>query len=199
MPQLQGKLIVSYLVEANNSVVNVSQNFTANDSAKVSDLFRFGMLMQLPYKMDKSEYYGRGPIENYSDRKDCMRLGIYKDNADDQYFPYIRPQESGTKSDMRWWKQTDDNGFGLKVETNAPAEYFYASAIHFDTEELDDGEEKDQRHSFSLNKSKYTNLFLDGEHYGVGGENSWGAWPLEKYRVHYGNKSFSFTLIPVSK
>ena len=128
------------------------------------------MLMQMPYTMEKSNYYGRGPIENYSDRKDCMRIGVYTDDADNQYFPYIRPQESGTKSD-----------------------------IHFDTEELDDGDDKEQRHSFDLKKSKFTNLFLDSAHMGVGGENSWGAWPLEKYRVHYGNKTFTFTLIPQGK
>lgn len=95
---------------------------------------------------------------------------------------------------MRWWKQTDGSGFGLKVMACRP---FYASALHFDTEELDDGNEKEQRHSFNLKKSKYTNLFLDGEHMGVAGENSWGAWPLEKYRIHYGNKAFKFSLIPV--
>lgn len=76
---------------------------------------------------------------------------------------------------------------------------FYASAIHFDTEELDDGDDKDQRHSYELKKSKYTNLFLDGEHMGVGGENSWGAMPLEKYRIHYGNKTFTFNIIPLKK
>jgi hypothetical protein len=156
----------------------------------------FGMLMQMPYTMEKSNYYGRGPIENYSDRKDCMRIGVYTDDADNQYFPYIRPQESGTKSDIRWWKQTDATGLGLQVKSCTP---FYASAIHFDTEELDDGDDKEQRHSFDLKKSKFTNLFLDSAHMGVGGENSWGAWPLEKYRVHYGNKTFTFTLIPQGK
>ena len=70
---------------------------------------------------------------------------------------------------------------------------------HFDTEELDDGDEKEQRHSFDLKKSKFTNLFLDAAHMGVGGENSWGAWPLEKYRIHYGNKTFNFVLIPQTK
>ena len=76
---------------------------------------------------------------------------------------------------------------------------FYASALHFDTEALDDGDDKEQRHSFDLKKSKFTNLFLDGEHMGVGGENSWGAWPLEKYRLHYGDKSFSFAIVPLQK
>ena len=196
MPEVQGQMDITYLVFANTGAVKVTENFKATEGAKVSDMFRFGMLLQMPYSMEKSTYYGRGPIENYSDRKDCMRIAIYNDEADNQYFPYIRPQESGTKSDIRWWKQTDATGLGLQVKSCAP---FYASALHFDTEELDDGDEKEQRHSFDLKKSKFTNLFLDAAHMGVGGENSWGAWPLEKYRVHYGNKTFNFVLIPQTK
>lgn len=196
MPEVKGELEIEYLIMPNTGAMKVSQEFDASDGAKVSDLFRFGMLMQLPYDMDKSQYYGRGPIENYSDREDCMRIGIYSDDADNQYFPYIRPQESGTKGDMRWWNQTDASGFGFKVKSSKP---FYASAIHFDTEELDDGDDKNQRHSFNLKKSKFTNLFLDAEHSGVAGENSWGAWPLEKYRLHYGDKNFTFVLIPLDK
>ena len=196
MPEVQGQMDITYVVFANTGAVKVTEDFKATEGAKVSDMFRFGMLMQMPYTMEKSNYYGRGPIENYSDREDCMRIGIYSDDADNQYFPYIRPQESGTKGDMRWWNQTDASGFGFKVKSCKP---FYASAIHFDTEELDDGDDKEQRHSFDLKKSKFTNLFLDSAHMGVGGENSWGAWPLEKYRVHYGNKTFTFTLIPQGK
>ena len=196
MPEVQGQMDITYLVFANTGAVKVTEDFKATEGAKVSDMFRFGMLMQMPYTMEKSNYYGRGPIENYSDRKDCMRIGVYTDDADNQYFPYIRPQESGTKSDIRWWKQTDATGLGLQVKSCTP---FYASAIHFDTEELDDGDDKEQRHSFDLKKSKFTNLFLDSAHMGVGGENSWGAQPLEKYRVHYGNKTFTFTLIPQGK
>ena len=196
MPEVQGQMDITYLVFANTGAVKVTEDFKATEGAKVSDMFRFGMLLQMPYSMEKSTYYGRGPIENYSDRKDCMRIAIYNDDADNQYFPYIRPQESGTKSDIRWWKQTDATGLGLQVKSCTP---FYASAIHFDTVELDDGDDKEQRHSFDLKKSKFTNLFLDSAHMGVGGENSWGAWPLEKYRVHYGNKTFTFTLIPQGK
>ena len=196
MPEVQGQMDITYLVFANTGAVKVAEDFKATEGAKVSDMFRFGMLLQMPYSMEKSTYYGRGPIENYSDRKDCMRIAIYNDDADNQYFPYIRPQESGTKSDIRWWKQTDATGLGLQVKSCSP---FYASALHFDTEELDDGDEKEQRHSFDLKKSKFTNLFLDAAHMGVGGENSWGAWPLEKYRVHYGNKTFNFVLIPQTK
>ncbi len=196
MPDVKGELEISYLIVPVTGAMHVTQQFHADKTAKVSDLFRFGMVMQLPYDMDRSRYYGRGPIENYSDRKDCMRIGIYEDNADNQYFPYIRPQESGTKGDMRWWTQSTSDGFGFTVSSSKP---FYASALHFDIAELDEGDAKAQRHSCNLRKSQYTNLFLDGEHYGVGGEDSWGAWPLEKYRLHCVDRSFSFTITPKEK
>ena len=193
LPSVSAELTVTYLLDAVSGRLTVTQTLLASDSVKVSDMFRFGMVMQLPYDMDRSTYYGRGPIENYSDRKECMRIGIYSQTADEQYFPYIRPQESGTKSDIRWWKQSKADNTGFIITSPKP---FYASALHFDTEELDDGADKEQRHSSQLTKSSSTNLFLDGDHYGVGGENSWGAWPLPKYRIHYGNKSFSFTITP---
>jgi len=146
--------------------------------------------------MDESEFYGRGPIENYADRKFSQNIGIYKQTADEQFYPYIRPQETGLKSDIRWWKQSDDKGFGIKVKGSGA---FCASALHYDTAELDDGEEKDQRHSPQVIKSKFTNLFLDMEHAGVGGINSWnkGAQALPQYRVAYGDKEFTFVITPL--
>lgn len=194
MPAVSAQLAITYLLNTVNGILQVEENMTASDTAKVSDLFRFGMVMQLPYEMDKCFYYGRGPIENYSDRKECMRVGLYRQSADEQYFPYMRPQESGTKSDIRWWTQVSDANVGIAISADKP---FYASALHFDTEELDDGDDKEQRHSYELKKANHTNLFLDAEHSGVAGENSWGAWPLPKYRIHYGNKAFSFTITPL--
>ena len=189
-------LVITYLIDGKTGEIEVTENLSTSDTAKVSDMYRFGMLMQLPYAMSQSKYYGRGPIENYSDRNECMRLGIYSQDAKEQYFPYIRPQESGTKSDIRWWQQTGADGFGISIDSNKP---FYASAIHFDTEELDDGDNKEQRHSTELKESKFTNLFLDSEHLGVGGTTSWGAKPLDKYLVKYGDKVFKFTITPLGK
>ena len=193
LPAVSAELAIEYRLDAVSGRLTVTENLLASDLVKVSDMFRFGMVMQLPYDMDRSTYYGRGPIENYSDRKECMRIGIYSQTADEQYFPYMRPQESGTKSDIRWWRQSGADNAGFLITSPKP---FYASALHFDTEELDDGADKEQRHSYQLSKSSCTNLFLDGEHSGVAGENSWGAWPLPQYRIHYGNKSFSFCIAP---
>ena len=95
MPEVQGQMDITYVVFANTGAVKVTEDFKATEGAKVSDMFRFGMLMQMPYTMEKSNYYGRGPIENYSDRKNCMRIGVYTDDADNQFLEsFIRPQEN---------------------------------------------------------------------------------------------------------
>ena len=115
--------------------------------------------------------------------------------ADDQFYPYIRPQETGTKGDMRWWKQTDRQGIGLKVVADAP---FYASATHYTIPDVDDGDRKEQRHSYQLKRSCFTELYLDGAHAGVGGIDSWSGWAeaLEPYQVKCEDRAFTFWLLP---
>ena len=195
MPDVKGKLTLTYAVRPDGSI-DVTEQFAASKDEKVSDMFRFGMVMQLPFGMDKSEYYGRGPVENYADRKTSQLMGIYQQTADEQFFPYIRPQETGTKSDMRWWNQTDNLSEGVRIMADQP---FYASAIHYDIADLDEGEQKAQRHSPQVKKSKYTNLYLDAEHAGVGGVNSWSmeGFALPQYRVGYADKTFQFTIAPI--
>ena len=195
MPDVKARLVLNYVVRPDGSI-DVTEQLTADKSADVPPMFRFGMVMQLPYQMDNSEFYGRGPSENYADRKSSQTMGIYRLTADEQFFPYIRPQETGTKSDMRWWNQTDRTGEGLRVMADAP---FYASALHYDIQTLDEGMDKAQRHSPDVKKSAFTNLYIDLEHAGVGGVNSWdmNAIALPQYRVNYGDKTFNFTLSPV--
>ena len=195
MPDVQAQLTLTYVVRPDGSI-DVTQQLQAKEGADVSRMFRFGMVMQMPYSMDNSRYYGRGPIENYADRKLSQPIGIYSQTADEQFYPYIRPQETGTKADMRWWEQTQKSGTGLRVVADAP---FYASALHYDISELDEGETKHQRHPQQLRPSAFTNLFIDGEHTGVGGINSWSrdAEALPQYRVEYGNKTLSFSLVPI--
>lgn len=193
LTDVDAELMITYRIDPYAQIL-VTQELKVNKEKDIPDLMRFGMVVQLPYEMDRSEYYGRGPIENYIDRKESQRIGIYRQTADEQFYPYIRPQETGTKSDIRWWKQTDEKGCGVMITAE---KLFYASALHYDQEELDEGEEKHQRHPTDLKKSCYTNLFLDAEHAGVGGINSWGATPLEQHCVHYGDKHFSFLLRPV--
>lgn len=193
MPEVKATLTMTYTLNRAGEL-EVGMRMNANDTAKVSDMLRYGVVMQLPYEMEQSEYYGRGPIENYPDRKYCMRKGIYRQTVDEQFYPYIRPQATGTKSDVTWWKQTYADGFGILVKDMGNA---YVTALHYDQAELDEGDAKKQRHAPELRKSQYTNLLVDGEHAGVSGTNSWGAWPMEPYRVHYGDKFFSFRICPV--
>jgi len=147
--------------------------------------------------MEVSHFYGRGPIENYADRRYSQRLGIYRQTADEQFYPYIRPQETGTKGDIRWWRQTDDGTTGLMITADKP---FYASALHYDIATLDEGDEKHQRHPSGLIELElpYTVLTLDSEHCGVGGIDSWGARPLEQYRIPAIDRTCSFTITPIT-
>ena len=192
MPDVKAALTITYTI-APDGTMGVEQTMDATEGEKVSDMFRFGMLMQLPFQMDNSTFYGRGPIENYIDRKGSQNVGIYTQTAEEQFFPYIRPQETGTKSDIRWWQQTDKAGKGFRITSG---NLFSASALHYSIDDLDDGEEKEQRHSYEVPQSKYTELCIDKEQFGVGGENSWGAWPLPQHRLGYADKTFSFVISP---
>lgn len=196
IPEVKAHLTLTYQIDG-NGIVKVTEQLITDKDSKQPDMARFGMVMQQPYDMDRSEYYGRGPVENYSDRKLSQRIGIYSQTADEQFYPYVRPQETGLKSDVRWWNQTTAQGKGVRIETEEP---FFASALHYAIEDLDEpGPKKAQRHSPQVPKSKYTNLCIDGAHTGVGGSNSWSDWgmALSKYRVPCQNRTFTFCLIPV--
>ena len=194
MPEVAAKLTLTYEIHAGGAMC-VTQGIAFSDSyQELPEMLRFGMVMEMPYWMDISEFYGRGPIENYADRRYSQRLGIYRQTADEQFYPYIRPQETGTKGDIRWWKQTDGEGAGIMVTADKP---FFASALHYDIAMLDEGDQKHQRHPSQLQKSPYTVLTLDSEHCGVGGIDSWGARPLEQYRLPAVDRTCSFTISPM--
>jgi beta-galactosidase len=196
MPDVKATLEMVYRFYTDGQMV-VTENLSTEADAKVPNMMRFGLVMQLPYNMDRSTYYGRGPIENYADRKYSQLIDVYRQTADEQFYPYVRPQETGTKSDMMWWMQTDNAGAGLVVK--GMEKPFYASALHYNIADLDDGDDKEQRHPQQIPHSQFTNLFIDGEHTGVGGVDSWSgnAEALPPYRVVYGQKSFSFLFAPV--
>ena len=198
MPDVKAQLTLTYHISGDGRIKMVEQLKTDKD-AKQPDMARFGMVMQLPYEMERSAYYGRGPIENYGDRKLSQRIGIYNQTADEQFYPYIRPQENGLKSDVRWWNQTTAQGKGMRIEAVEP---FSVSALHYAIEDLDEPKPaKGQRHSTQVPKSKYTNLCIDGAHTGVGGANSWSNWglALPKYRVPYQDRTFTFQFVPLNQ
>ena len=193
MEKVKAQLYLTYTIN-NEGTIKVTQKMTTDKSAEVSDMFRFGMQIQMPECLDQIQYYGRGPIENYSDRNNVTDLGRYKQTVDEQFYSYIRPQENGTKTDIRWWKQVNKGGNGLMFIAEAP---FSASALHYSIESLDDGVEKDQRHSELVPQVDYTNVCIDKVQMGLGCVNSWGALPLEQYRIHYEDKEFTFIMKPV--
>lgn len=135
MKEVSALLHLSYLIN-NKGAVRVTQKLTADKNAKVPSLFRFGMQMQMPETFATVAYYGRGPIENYCDRNHSTDLGIYRQTVDEQFYPYIRPQENGTKTDIRWWKVLNAGCSGLQIIGDAP---FSASALHYTIESLDEG------------------------------------------------------------
>lgn len=194
MKEVSAKLYLTYIIN-NKGAMKITQKMIADKNAKISPMFRFGMQMQMPKNFGTVEYYGRGPIENYSDRNHSTDLGIYRQTVDNQYYSYIRPQETGTKTDIRWWKQLNAGGNGLKIVGEAP---FSASALHYTIESLDDGSGKDQRHSPEVAKADLTNLCIDKAQMGLGCVNSWGTLPLPQYMLPYGDYEFTFILTPVS-
>jgi beta-galactosidase len=193
IPAVSATLALTYLVNA-KGVVKVTQKLNTDASAKVPDLFRFGMQMQMPESFEYIEYYGRGPIENYADRNSSTFIGKYRQTVDEQFYPYLRPQETGTKTDIRCWQLKNVTGDGLEFVGEAP---FSASALHYTIESLDDGDAKEQRHSPEVPKARLTNFCIDKVQYGLGCINTWGALPIEKYRLPDGDYECSFAMTPV--
>ena len=139
-------------------------------------------------------FYGRGPWENYSDRQHSAQLGIYNQTVAEQFYPYIRPQETGTKSDLRWWRVVNKAGRGLEFTSNAP---FSASALNYTIESLDEGLQKKQRHSQEIAQVDYTQVCVDKVQRGLACVNSWSAIPLPQYLIPYGDYKFELFINPI--
>ena len=193
MKEASAKLNLTYIIN-NKGAIKVTQKMTSDKNAKVPNLFRFGMQMQMPKSFDKVEYYGRGPVENYIDRKANADLGIYRQSVTEQFYPYIRPQETGTKSDIRWWKTLNMAGRGIQVIASKP---FSASALHYTIESLDEGLYKKQGHSQEVEEADLTNFCFDLIQAGLGCEDSWGRIARPEYQVPYGDYEFTFILKPM--
>ena len=193
IPSVSAKLDLTYRIDKTGAM-EVTQSMTADKSAQVPNMFRFGMRAELNKSLANIQYYGRGPIENYVDRNNCTFIGKYSQTVDEQFYPYIRPQENGSKTDIRWWNQVNKAGNGIQLVSDAP---FTASALHYTIESLDDGLNKDQRHSELVPPTDYVNLCIDKVQMGLGCVTSWGTLPLDKYLVPYQDYSFKFVIKPV--
>ena len=189
-------LTMTYTLTAEGEVI-IREQLTTDKDAKVSDMFRYGMQLQMPKQFDRVEYYGRGPAENYIDRNSSEFIGVYNNKVQDEYFEYVRPQESGNHTDIRWFRVLDGQGNGLEFYSNAPME---ASALPYTMDQLDDGMHKDKawgHHSGDLIPAGKTQVFIQQRQFGLGCVNSWGAWPRDEYRLGYGDKDFTFAIKPI--
>ena len=191
----KGQLAMTYTLKPDGTLL-VAQDFTADKTVeKGAEMFKFGMQMQMPERFSAIEYYGRGPVENYSDRNNSEFIGKYSANVSDEYYEYVRPQESGNHTDVRTFKVYDKTtGEGLIFMSDAPMQ---CSAINYLMDDLDDGMHKDKKwghHSGDLIPRHLTYVNILKYQIGLACENSWGAWPLEKYRLPYKDYSFRFII-----
>ena len=197
LPGVQCDLTMEYTIDVDGKVY-VSQKLDPRSSDKdMPELFRFGLQMEMPVAYSQIHYYGRGPIETYPDRKANAFIGWYDLAVSDAYFSYDRPQESGLHSDLRYWSVINQEGEGLGFVSGKD---FYASALPYSTTQLEDFPNKAQRHSEQLVPSKdRVFLHIDAEHLGLGGVDSWGSIPPERWRLPYGSYSQEICLFPVAR
>jgi beta-galactosidase len=189
LPDVAADYTQTYTVNADGSIlVDV---YYSTENKELKEIPRFGNVLTLPVSFDTYQYYGRGPVENYVDRKDAALLGIYESKVKDQYVPYLRPQENGNKTDVRWMTLTDDAGFGLKAEGLQP---MGVTALHNASEDFDPGFTKKHQHINDIYPREEVVLSLDLFQRGVGGTTSWGALPLDKYRFENREYKFSYKL-----
>ena len=195
MPDVKCQLTMTYTLQADGSVV-VRQQLNPQGDVNHQWLFRYGMQLQMPKQYDSVKYYGRGPHENYCDRNSSEFLGTYNNKVADEYYPYIRPQESGNHTDVRWFQVTDGQR-GLQFSSNAPIE---CSALPYLVEDLDAGAFKDHRwgqHSGDLIERPLTQVHIQQKQMGLGCVNSWGARPLPAYMLPLGDYDFTFVIKPI--
>lgn len=196
MPSVEATLTMTYtLTPAGELVVN--EAMTVNKDAKQKpELMRYGMQLVMPKAYNMLTYYGKGPGENYIDRNNGDRLGVYDAKVADQYWGYVRPQESGNKTEVRYWQVKDENGKGLEFYSFAPME---CSTLNYLASDLDDGWDKNahQSHSGDLTPRDFSVVKLAARQRGLACVNSWGAIPLEQYRMPYQDYSFTYVIRPL--
>jgi beta-galactosidase len=207
IPGIDGKKIggyaTSYTISGSADIVIKNQFSKISD--KIPEIPRMGMQMQLPEEFVNLKWLGRGPHENYVDRKTSAYVGLYESTVADQYTPYIRPQENGYKTDTRWLTLTDDNGTGILVIGDPLICFAALNNIHDDFESPGKLSQyrKDAKtantHTIDVKPRDLVNLNIDLGQMGVGGDNSWGALIHSQYRLLEKKYEYSFRIRPVVK
>lgn len=181
---------IVYTVNRNGSLT-IGAHYQVGTSTNLPELMRFGMIMTLPKSLDNYSYYGRGPWENYIDRKTSTFMGIYDTTVEKDVFAYIRPQEAGNKTDVRWLTLTDADGKGIRIDGCQPLS---VSATNNRPEDLDPGLTKKQQHASDIIPRGEVVLCVDLLQRGVAGVDSWGAQPLDQYRLTAKEYKYSYTI-----
>jgi beta-galactosidase len=192
IPTVKGTWEAIYAISGDGQIDVKNMFFTADKS--LPEIPRIGMRMRLNAEYSNMSYFGRGPWENYSDRYTSALVSKYSEKVGDQYFLYVRPQENNYHTDVRWFALTNENGKGLMV---AGKPTFCTSALNNAMEDFDDGEKKDQRHINDIVPRDFVEWCIDYKQMGVGGDNSWGARPLDKYLLFPGEYKYEFVIMPV--
>ncbi len=190
IPAGDSPLTLTYTMRP-DGVLEVSQKLTPVEGTGLPRMPRFGMRTEVPERYRHTQWYGRGPLESYWDRKDAERVGLWSLDVDRWAHPYVRPQETGNRTDVRWLELKDDDGEALRVEGEPLVS---VTAIPYAREDLDPGEHKAQRHWGELRPRDRTYLNVDFRQMGVGGITSWGPTALPKYSLDYGPYEYSFTI-----
>ncbi len=193
LPPVKSHYRSTYNVFGNGDIIVAGRLFPGG--ALLPDLPRFGMQMILKPEFNRIQWLGRGPHENYRDRKTGARVGIYQGTVGEQYHPYVRPQENGNRTDVRWVALTNDRGVGLLAVGDPCLE---VSALHYLPEDFDPGLQKQQRHAVDLMPRDLVALNLDLRQMGVGGDTSWGARPHPQYTLPAKEYAYRFRLRPFS-
>jgi beta-galactosidase len=173
--------------------IEISSTFETSKE-DLPDIPRFGLRWEMPVNFDNLKYFGRGPHENYIDRNRSAFVGLNQSKVAEQYFNYVRPQENGYKTDVRWVELRNENGVGFKI-TGEPLLGF--SALHNPIEDFDMENMDDYRHTNDIVKKDGVFICTDLKQMGVAGDNSWGARPYPEYSVPAKNYAFSFTVEPI--
>lgn len=195
LPYVFATLDLTYRINGRGQVA-VEESMKADTSHQVPMLPKFGMQLMLPKAFSRMQWYGRGPGESYQDRKDNAFVGLYQGDVSAQFHPYVRPQETANKSDVRWMKLTDPEGRGILITSDT---VLNLAARHYLDGDLDDGLQKQNSHSGELKERDMTVLSIDLQQMGLGCINSWGAWPMPQYRLPYGDYAYRFMITPLVK
>lgn len=195
LTQVHSELRLNYEINSDGEI-SVEQLISIDKTKETPMLPRFGMEMVLPKNFNAISYYGRGPHENYVDRNFSSKVGLYNQTVSEQYYPYIRPQETGHKTDVRWCSLSNSKGITLTIESD---NLFGITALHYLRSDLDDGLKKDQRNAKDIKERDLTSLQIDHKQMGLGSINSWGALPREKYRLKEKEYKCKFKITPLLK